>query len=98
MKIFCTKVYCILTNRTDARYTVHHTSVAENRFKLSVWLSRSNVPYARRYGWQYVIHAFAVKLPAQYRKLLYENFDKYVIMCSPGVLKQATSYTKYNMR
>jgi len=38
MKIFCTKLHCILTNRTDVRYTVHHTSVAESRFNWYVWL------------------------------------------------------------
>lgn len=65
--------------------TVLHTSVTDSRWNWTVWLCWWNVPYARRYASWCDSPAFAVKFPAQYLQFLDKNFEKYSIICSPGI-------------
>ena len=39
----CVKLYCIFTNETNLRYTVHHMSVTHSKLNWNVWLKTSDV-------------------------------------------------------
>jgi hypothetical protein len=76
MKILCVTLHFVLMNKTNLRYTLHHTPV-QQQSKLDGMTGDSVQRDTRRYDWPCVGHVAAISSGVQCRQFLDKNFKRY---------------------